>query len=90
MLRIGTVTDVNKSKREARVLFNGENIVSGWLKIIRSPPFIPEKDTEQKTEIENLHYHKVKIVPWLPDIGDNVLCAYNDDFNGDGFILGAL
>ncbi len=90
MFRIGVVTDVNGSERTARVLFKAENIVSGWLKIIKSPPFIPEKDKEQKTEIENLHSHEIIISPWLPNIGDIVLCAYNSGFNEDGFILGAL
>ncbi len=90
MFRIGVVTGVNSSERTARVLFKAENIVSGWLKIIKNPPFIPAKNTVQKTEIEGLHSHEIIISPWLPDIGDIVLCAYNSGFNEDGFILGAL
>ncbi len=90
MFRIGVVTAVNGSERTARVLFKAENITSGWLKIIKNPPFIPAKNTAQKTEIEDLHSHEIIISPWLPDIGDIVLCAYNSGFNEDGFILGAL
>lgn len=99
LLRIGKVTSIDVQNRTVRVLFPDVNIVSGWLKVIKSPPFIPKKGTEQCTEKESggsgesafsSHSHKVKISPWIPDIGDTVLCIYNSGFNDDGYVLGAL
>lgn len=99
ILRIGQVTDVNKAERLVRVQYPADNIVSGWLKVLKSPPFIPEKDVEQRTESKSggsgdssfeSHYHNVVIKPWLPSVGETVLCIYNPGFNEDGFVLGAL
>lgn len=36
------------------------------------------------------HRHVVKVYPWLPYIGQLVLCLYLPVFNGDGFILGGI
>lgn len=93
------MTSIDVQNRTVRVLFPDVNIVSGWLKVIKSPPFIPKKGTEQCTEKESggngesafsSHSHKVTISPWLPGIGDTVLCIYNSGFNDDGYVLGAL
>ncbi len=99
VLRIGTVTVVDDSTRQARVFFDEDNMASGWLKVIKSPPYIPAKYSEQRTESEAggsgdeafaEHTHKLVITPWMPLIGDTVLCVYNPGFNEDGFILGAI
>ena len=39
-----------------------------------------------------VHTHEitVKIYGWLPFIGQTVVCEYNDEFNGDGIIMGGL
>ena len=37
-----------------------------------------------------VHEVTVKVHGWLPFIGQSVLCLYNDEFNGAGFILGGL
>lgn len=39
-----------------------------------------------------VHTHEitVKIYGWLPFVGQTVMCEYNDDFNGDGIIMGGL
>lgn len=39
-----------------------------------------------------VHTHEItmKIYGWLPFIGQTVMCEYNDDFNGDGIIMGGL
>ena len=39
---------------------------------------------------EKTHKHKVTVYPWLPYVGQLVLCIYLPIFNGDGFILGAI
>lgn len=39
-----------------------------------------------------VHTHEitVRVYGWLPFIGQSVVCLYNDDFNGDGIIIGGL
>lgn len=86
MVRVGTVSSVNESTRTARVFFPDVEIMSGELKIIKSPPFIPRKNVPQQCEAGC----PIVISPWLPDPGDTVLCLYDFTFNGDGYILGAL
>ncbi len=41
---------------------------------------------------DNSHTHEitVRVYGWLPFIGQTVMCEYNDDFNGDGIIMGGL
>lgn len=99
IIRKGKVSSVNAKTREVRVFFPDDNFMSGWLKVLKNPPFIPAPGVEQKTEIasggsgENAfapHSHKVAITPWLPDIDDIVLCIYETGFNGNGYVLGAL
>lgn len=101
MVRVGTVSSVNKPERTAKVVFKdrGTEFVSGDLKVIKSPPFIPEKDVPQRTEYEaggsgeaafENHKHDLIITPWLPDVKETVLCLYLGAENGDGFILGGL
>lgn len=87
-LRVGKVTDINTSERLVRVHFPDVDIVSGWLKVIKSPPFVG--GNKSQTETEALHEHKLIITPWLPEIGELVLCLYNTGFNEDGFVIGGL
>lgn len=98
-VRTGKVTDINESTRKVRVFFPLDNFVSDWLKVIKNPPFIPSKNTTQRTEETSggdnysafaAHSHNVNISPWMPSINDIVLCIYDDGFNGDGYVLGAL
>lgn len=92
-IRIGTVSNVNYAERTVRVIFKEVNIISGWLKVLRTPPFIgndePPKEMT-KTEKESGHFHELKINPWFPSIGETVLCLYNAGFNEDGFVIGGL
>ena len=61
IIRIGQVSEVNESEHMVRVHFADVDIVSGWLKVIRSPPFIPKKGVAQETETADLHKHEIKI-----------------------------
>lgn len=101
IVRVGTVSSVNKPERTAKVIFQDRcsTFVSGDLKVIKSPPFIPEKDVLQRTEYESggsgeasfeNHKHDLIITPWLPDIGETVLCLYLGCEGGDGFVLGGI
>ncbi len=99
LVRVGTVTDVNKKKRKARVKFQDEDMTSGWLRILSSPPFIPKVDEPQRTEFESggsgdeafaSHKHDVIITPWLPRVNDVVLVLYLPCHDSDGYILGRI
>jgi len=99
MLRIGRVSDIDSDNRKVRVRFEDVGSVSGWLKVLQSPPSIPKPGGIQRTENtaggtgENAfaeHSHELKITSWLPNISDIVLCIYDPVFNGDGYVLGAL
>ena len=101
IVRTGWVSSVNAADRTARVTFKdmGTTFVSGPLKVIKNPPFIPAKDVVQETQTESggsgdasfaSHTHKVKISPWLPSPGDYVLCLYIPTNDGDGFVIGGI
>lgn len=101
IVRTGWVSSVNAANRTARVTFKdkGQTIVSGELKVIKSPPFIPAKDTPQQTESQSGgsgdaafadHKHDLIITPWLPSPGDFVLCIYIPTEDGDGFVIGGI
>lgn len=93
LLRIGKVTNVNPSDRTVRVRFEDVNITSGWLKVLRSPPFIGNDEEPKKvakTEKQQGHYHELSIIPYFPVVGDMVLCLYNPGFNEDGYVIGGL
>lgn len=98
-LRKGRVTDIDIDRRQVRVMFIEDSIVSGWLKVLKNSPFIPQRGVEQKTEPTSggsdfeafaEHSHKIKVSPWIPNINDIVLCIYDAGFNGDGYVLGAI
>ena len=101
IVRTGWVSSVNAADRTARVTFKdmGTTFVSGPLKVIQNPPFIPAKGAAQRTESESggsgeaafaAHSHAVKIAPWLPSPGDYVLCLYIPTDDGDGFVIGGI
>ena len=101
IVRTGWVSSVNAADRTARVTFKdmGTTFVSGPLKVIKNPPFIPAKGAAQRTESESggsgeaafaAHSHAVKIAPWLPSPGDYVLCLYIPTDDGDGFVIGGI
>lgn len=101
IVRTGWVSSVKAADRTARVTFKdmGTTFVSGPLKVIKNPPFIPAKDVVQETQTESggsgdasfaSHTHKVTISPWLPSPGDYVLCLYIPTNDGDGFVIGGI
>lgn len=99
LVRVGTVTNVDEGKRMVRVKFQSENMPSGWLRVLASPPFIPGSDEAQRTEFEAggsgdaafaRHKHDLMIKPWMPEQDAVVLCLYLPMFSGDGFVLGEI
>lgn len=99
LVRRGIVTDVNKKKRRARVRFEDEDLPSGELRVLSSPPFIPKVGETQKTEPAAggsgdaafaEHSHEVRVTPWLPRVNDTVLVLYLPAHDSDGYILGRI
>lgn len=101
IVRTGWVSSVDPKSRTARVTYRdkGQTFVSGSLKVICNQPFIPKKDAVQETEDQGggsgekafeKHKHKVTINPWLPSLGDYVLCLYLPTGDGDGFVIGGI
>ncbi len=88
MIRIGKVSNISTKNRTARVMFEDVGIVSDWLRVIKSPPLTSK--TESGGGDEEAHTHDIVQAPWMPSIGDTVLCLYDDCFNGDGYILGGM
>ncbi len=90
MIRIGKVNDIREDERTARVFFEDTKVMSGWLKVLKNTPFIPDKDAAQETASADGHKHDLIIKPWMPNVGDAVLCLYMPVFGGDGYVLGGL
>lgn len=99
ILCVGTVSSVNG--RTARVEFKdkGKPYVSGPLVVLQNAPFIPAQSATQETEPRGggsgdasfeKHTHEVKISPWLPYVGQMVLCAILPNGDGDGFVIGGM
>lgn len=100
LVRIGTVSSVDNSKRVARVIFEDKDIVSGWLHVLQRPntglyikangKHSHELSGGSKTEIDGEHDHSGNTTYWMPRVNDTVLVLYVPVFNGDGFVLGAI
>lgn len=99
LVQVGTVTDVNNGKRIARVKFHDTGITSAWLRVLKSPPFIPDYDVPQRTEFESggsgdsafaSHKHDLTIKPWMPKVNETVLVVYLPVKEGDGYVIGGI
>lgn len=106
LVRVGTVTDIDKDKRMARVKFQSEGYTSGWLQVVQhyKADMYIEPDAEHTHTIhdtytgggsaENYEAHDhlpgSHLTYWMPKVNDTVLCLYLPVFNADGFILGGL
>ena len=135
IVRIGTVSSVDKDKRTARVIFHDKDeLPSGELKVLQNQPLITvekwvdgakwnydakyasidrelglgesytkaapdvitvEKDIDYKCPLHGVdetktHKHVMTVYPWLPYIGQFVLCLYLPNGESDGFVLGGI
>lgn len=86
IVRVGIISSVNAGKMTARVKIQDQEIVTGDLKIVQNTPTadIVIKSGSCPAECE------VKIKPWIPKVGQWVLCIFKPDGEGDGFILGGI
>ena len=70
-----------------------------WLYVLAARPYIPSYDGPQRTEYEAggsgdpafaSHKHNLIIKPWMPKVGEQVLCLYEPIRDGRGFVLGGI
>lgn len=99
MVQVGSVAAVDNAKRMARVKFRDTGILSAWLRVLKSPVFIPSQEEPPRTEFEvggsgdsafQSHKHDLVITPWMPAVNDAVLVLYLPVKDGDGYILGGI
>jgi len=86
MVRFGTVTSVNLDRRTARVWFGDMGIPSRDLRVSRN-----ESTVRVQTGFgPGAHTHDVIVIPWMPDVGQMVVCLYAANSKGSGVIIGGL
>lgn len=86
IVRIGIVSNVNPAKMMARVRIQEQGIVTGDLKIVQNTSTVEIERKGGTCEAEC----KAIIRPWIPKVGQWVLCIFMPDGEGDGFILGGI
>lgn len=85
LIRYGRVSSVDAANRTVKVFFpERDGMVSGDLTVLQRPPEIQEDPAG-----EGPHTHNAKNLPWMPTVGQMVLCIYLPSRNGDGFVIGA-
>lgn len=104
LVRVGIVSSIDETKKQARVLFEDVNMVSGWLPVLQRTNEIVKVESSgahshSGTDSEGgsisvgssgSHTHEAKVTTWMPEVGTHVLCLYLPMFNADGFILGEI
>jgi len=100
LVQVGTVTDINTTKHQARVKFQNTGITSGWLYVLDNHPHIPDFDpAQQRTNAQGggsgeaafeSHSHSLTIKQWMPHVNDTVVCIFLPIFNSDGFVIGGI
>ncbi len=77
-MQIGVVSSVNISEMTARVKIETQGIVTSDLKIVQNMPVCKKKSCD------------CEWTPWIPEVGQYVLCLFVFNGDGDGFILGGI
>jgi len=106
IVRIGTVSAIDATKRKARVIFKGkDDMVSGWLCVLQHPGANVNvgaggghthaiSDTfsggGSASDAPNHSHTGSNVTYWMPQVNDTVLAVYLPIFNADGFILGVI
>lgn len=100
LVQVGTVTDINNAKHQARVKFKDTGITSGWLFVLDTHPHIPDFNPAPQQTGEKgggsgeaafeTHTHPLTIKQWMPHVNDTVVCLYLPVWNSDGFVIGGI
>ncbi len=104
MVQIGVVSDVDKAKRMARVIWPASGQTSGWLYVLQHfgaelNIVLDNEHTHQITDThggglastEPDHNHSGSTVTiWLPKVNESVLVIYMPVEDGDGFVIGRV
>jgi len=105
LVRVGTVMDVDETKRMVRVKYQGEGITSGWLYVLQhlGGDLCIEPDGQHSHSVHDTytgggsssavssHNHTGSHIGyWMPKINDRVLALYLPIWNGDGFVVGGI
>ncbi len=101
LVRIGTINSVDVVNQTARVAYHdkqdseGNPLMSGPLKVLQNPPFVFENKTQPISggsgeEAFEEHAHTLIINPWLPHVGQLVLCLYLPKGESDGVVIGGI
>lgn len=84
IVRIGIVSSIDSEEQTARVTFQDkENLVSGPLKVLENTPNLTIQTAEG-------HDHEIIVKPWMPSVGQSVVCLYLPNGESDGFVLGKI
>lgn len=86
IVRVGIVSNVNTAKKTARVKIQDQGIVTGDLKIVQNTPTLEIEIKSGSCPAER----EVVVKPWIPNVGQWVVCLFKPDGEGDGFILGGI
>lgn len=84
LVRVGTVTAVDRGGRRARVVF--DDMPSGWLYVLQHSGAV----VDVKENGDPPHEHEAGVEVWMPAVNQTVLALYLPVDDGDGFILGAI
>jgi len=93
VVRVGTVSVTDATKRCVRVIFDG--MVSNWLFVVSAPSAMPPQTNPQAGGVHEeafaSHSHGLPSAgAWFPRVNDTVLCVFIPIPDGDGFVLGAI
>ena len=91
LVRVGKVSSVNTSAGTARVYFEDKGgMISGELIVLRRTPKVQVVSAKVDNEDGKNVNVQLSVKPWMPTVGEMVVCLYLPNSGEDGFILGGV
>ena len=87
LVRVGTVSDIDRAGLKARVRYPDISMTSGWLYVVNNKPYLKTYDGPQMDDDST---HNITVLPWMPNVGDTVVVLNLPIDNADGFVLGGV